>query len=257
MAFHGKVAVVFGGGSGMGRIAARRLADQSAEVAICDVSETGMKETASGRSNVHTYVCDVTRYEDVQRVVAEIEKSLGTIDRVLHTAAIMPGSAAMEDDIARIARVMDINFMGTVHVTRATLPAMIARGHGDFIVWGSVAGEVPSTGLSAYSASKAAVNAYIEAIIWENRGSGVRMHIARPGMVETPLLDQVGKTGDGRLIAMARERKIVATPESIVEEIENALERGEWMSYPSVPGKMLHVARRISPKLLWELISRS
>lgn len=257
MAFHGRVAVVFGGGSGMGRIAARRLADQGAEVAICDISETGMKETASGRSNVHTYACDVTRYADVERVVASIIDALGPIDRVMHTAAIMPGGLAMEDDVVRVQRVMDINVMGTVHVTRATLPAMLARGSGDFVVWGSVAGEVPSTQLSAYSASKAAVNAYVEAVIFENRGRGVRMHIARPGMVDTPLLEQVKTTGSGRLIDLAFERKIVASPESIVEEIETALERGEWVSYPSGPGKMLHFARRVSPKLLWELISRS
>lgn len=256
MAFHGRVAVVFGGGSGMGRIAARRLADQGADVAICDVNAKGMEETASGRSNVHAYVCDVTRFADVERTVAQIVEKLGPIDRVMHTAAIMPASLALEDDVARVQRVMDINVMGTVHVTRATLPAMLARGRGDFVVWGSVAGEVPSVQLSAYSASKAAVNAYVETVIWENRGKGVRFHVARPGMVDTPLLEQA-KSGDKRLIDLAFERKIVASPESIVEEIEAALERGDWVSYPSVPGKMLHVARRISPKLLWELILRS
>ncbi len=257
MAFHGKVAVVFGGASGMGRIAARRLADQGADVALCDVSEAGMRETAAGRSNVRTYVCDVTRYAEVERVTAAIIADLGPIDRVMHTAAIMPASPAMQDDVVRVQRVMDINIMGTVHVARATLPAMLARKSGDFVVWGSVAGEVPSVQLSAYSASKAAVNAYVETLIWENRDSGVRFHIARPGMVDTPLLEQVKTTGDKRLIDLAFERKIVASPESIVEEIEDALERGEWVSYPSSVGKMLHFARRLSPKLLWELISRS
>ena len=81
MAFHGKVAVVTGGGSGMGREAALQLARNGATVAIVDMNEAGMDETCSQQSGITAYRCDVSNLEAVQALVGRIESELGPIDR--------------------------------------------------------------------------------------------------------------------------------------------------------------------------------
>ena len=81
MAFNGKVAVVTGGGSGMGRCAARKLAEQGADVAIFDVNEAGMAETAEGFPSIKPYVVDVSNTDAVHEAVRQVESDLGPIDR--------------------------------------------------------------------------------------------------------------------------------------------------------------------------------
>src|SRR5688572_12054292 len=194
MAFHGRVAVVTGGGSGMGQIFARRMADGGAQVAVLDLNEAGLATTKGDRPNVHTYTCDVSDTAKVNEVIARIEKQHGQIDRVVHAAGIMPASPVLEDNPERIKRLMAVNYDGTVNMVFATLKKMVARGSGDFIVFGSVAAYALTPHLGAYCATKAAVNALMEVIIRENEDSGVRIHLTCPPMVKTPLLKQAFDT---------------------------------------------------------------
>ena len=90
MAFHGTVALITGAGSGMGQLAARRLAEQGAKVAALDLNEEGLRQTQSGHDNVRNFAVDVTNAQAVDAAVKEIETDLGPIDRVFNAAAIMP-----------------------------------------------------------------------------------------------------------------------------------------------------------------------
>ncbi|MDT5179764.1 MAG: hypothetical protein QOJ95_3962, partial [Mycobacterium sp.] len=102
MSFSGRVAVVTGGGSGMGRIAAVRLADQGATVAIVDVDEPGMKETQRlGGERVVAHPCDVTDVNAVNEVVATVEATHGPIDRLVHAAGIMPAGRILDTTVDR------------------------------------------------------------------------------------------------------------------------------------------------------------
>src|SRR5262245_36114616 len=256
MAFHGRVALVTGGGSGMGRIWARRMADGGAQVAIVDVNEPGLHETRDGRPNVHPFVCDVSDEEAVRRTVAAAGKQLGTLDRVVHAAAIMPASPVISDDVARMKRLMRINYDGAVHMMAAALVPMIERGKGDFIVFGSVAAYALTPHLGAYCATKAAVNALMEVLIRENQDSGVRIHLTCPPMVNTPLLKQAFDTSPPKSLQKGLDRNIAADPSEIVENIEKAIEKGQAISYPSPMAKGLYSMRRLSPSLLWKIILR-
>jgi NAD(P)-dependent dehydrogenase (short-subunit alcohol dehydrogenase family) len=257
MAFHGTVALITGGGSGMGQIWAWRLADQGAHVAIVDVNEAGMAQTALGRRNIRCYPGDVSDLEQVTEVVKAVDTDLGALDRVIHAAAIMPTSPVIEDDPERIKRLMRINYDGTVHVMTTTLPAMLRRNRGDFICFGSVAVHALTPHLGAYCASKAAVHALIETLIWENRGSRVRIHLACPPMVRTPLIRQAQQTSNPRSIQQGLEKNLAADPHDIVEAIERAIERGRSISFPGAMAKGLYGMRRLSPRLLWNIILRA
>jgi NAD(P)-dependent dehydrogenase (short-subunit alcohol dehydrogenase family) len=257
MAFRGRVALVTGGGSGMGQICAWRLADAGAEVAVVDVNVPGMAKTTHGRSNIRAFPCDVTDYECVQQVVATVEAELGPIDRVTHAAGIMPTSPVMDDDLARMKKLMDVNYYGTLHMIHAALPQMLQRRLGDFIVFGSVAAYALTPHLGAYCATKAAVNALMEILIWENKDSGVRIHLTCPPMVNTPLIQQAVETSNPRSIQQGLERNIAADPNDIVDAIEKSIEKGQPISYPSAMAKGLYGMRRLAPKLLWSIILKS
>lgn len=257
MAFHGRVALVTGAASGMGRIAARRLADAGAKVALVDLNQAGLEETAAGRAGCRGYACDVSDGAAVRATFARVEAELGSIDRVTHCAAIMPTSLLAQADAEWVQRLMRVNYDGTVNVVLAALPAMLARRSGDVIVFGSIAGQVPAPHLGAYGATKAAVNLFTEVLIHENRGSGVRILLVCPPMTDTPLLEQARTTSNPRSIQLGREQRRVADPEAVVTEAETAIERGQEIVYPTREAKFVVALRRFAPKLLWRLVDKA
>lgn len=241
----------------MGQISAWRLADAGAEVALIDINEAGMEKTTAGRSNIHPFTCDVTDLERVREVVADIEQRWGVLDRVTHAAAIMPTSPVLDEEPDRIKQLMRVNYEGTVNLIAATVPGMVERRRGDFICYGSVAAYALAPHLGAYCASKAAVNALMEILIAENRGSGVRFHLTCPPMVDTPLIKQALDSSNPRSVQHGVERNIPEDPNKIVDAVERALEKGLTISFPSAMAKGLYGMRRFAPKLLWKVIMRA
>ena len=133
MAYTGHCALITGGGSGMGQLAARRFAAAGTQVALLDVNEEGMAKTAEGHDTIHIYKDDITDFEAVKQAVAEVESKQGPIDSVYNCAAIMPFGLLTKQDNAQIHLLMRINFGGLVNITQAALPAMIERGKGNFV----------------------------------------------------------------------------------------------------------------------------
>jgi len=250
MAFRGKVALITGAGSGMGRLAAQRLVQGGAKVAGLDVNEAGLTETARGNAGISTYAVDVTDARAVEDVVARVERDLGPIDRVLNAAAIMPTGFLLEQDAATARRIMDINYGGTVNVTYATLPGMLQRGRGDFVNFASVAGWMPALHFGAYNASKFAVVAFTEVLFHENRGRGVRFACVCPPPVATPLLDQA--KSQPKVLSDLPPIK----PEKVLDAIERDLERGKLMVFPDKIAWGTTLLRRYAPGLLWRNIHR-
>ena len=257
MAFYGKVALVTGAGSGMGRLSARRLAAAGAQVAALDVNEEGLAETARLWDNIHIYRCDVTDRDRVAQIVTEVETELGPIDRVTHAAAIMPAAPIADMDIGLIHKLMDINFGGTVNIVKAALPSMLERRQGEFVLFGSLAGEVPTPHLGVYNATKAAVNMFTEVLIKENEGSGLRFLLVCPPMVNTPLLEQATKSSNPRSVQLGIEQGRPADPNWVLDQIEESLDKGETILFPGMEAKILHGLRRYSPKLLWWLVMKA
>jgi len=255
MAFHGRTALVTGAASGMGRLAALRLAAQGARVAAVDLNEEGLGETAAHSANIEIFPCDVSDRQQAEAVIAEVQSRLGPIDRLTHAAAIMPGGSLVEMSTDQIIRLMEINYGGTVHLTKAVLPSMLERRSGDLILFGSMAGDVLTHHLGAYSATKAATNVYAEVLMRENRGSGIRFLLVCPPAVNTPLINQALDTGPESLRFSQRTGRL-ARPEAILDAIERALEKGRWVVRPG-EATALTWLRRLSPGLLWWLMERA
>lgn len=255
MAFYGKVALVTGAASGMGRLSALRLAEQGVRVAAVDLNEAGLKETAAQSANIATFVCDVSNRQQVDNTVAEVQSQLGPIDRLTHAAAIMPGGALAQMPADRINQLMAINYGGTVNMTKAALPSMLERRRGDMIIFGSMAGDVLTHNLGAYSATKSATNTYAEVLIRENRDSGVRFLLVCPPAVNTPLVDQALEAGP-KSLQQSHKSGRMASPEKIVDAVEAALEKGRWVVRPGEAAALTWL-RRLAPGLLWKLMEKA
>lgn len=248
-----KTAIVTGGASGMGQISALNLARKGVQVAVVDVQEEALQKVAKKSKNIHPYQCDISKPQAVTQTFNRITKELGTIDRLIHAAAIMPTEELSKMPVATVTKIMDINYCGTVYVTAAILAPMLKRGSGQIVIFGSIAGYVLSPHLGAYSASKAAVNCYTEQLIRETKGSGVQILLVKPPATDTPLMKQSLNSSSPAAIKMGLDQKRFAKPEVIVACIERALEAGQSFVLPTFEAKWLTVLNRISTAATWNL----
>jgi NAD(P)-dependent dehydrogenase (short-subunit alcohol dehydrogenase family) len=251
----GKVALVTGGASGMGQIIARRLAGQGAQVAIFDVNEQGLGDTAAEAENITGFHCDISSLEDVEAKVAAVASSLGSIDLLVHCAALMPSHQLIDHSHEGMEKLFRINYFGTTYMVRAVLPAMLQRGSGRIIAFGSIAGIALVPKMGAYCATKAAVNAYMEVLQNEIRDSGVRVHLVCPPAVNTPLVDQTLTTDSPGSIKEAKEKGRLADPEKIIDAIEKGVRKDRDIIYPG-EARLLYLWRALLPKLWWKVVMK-
>ena len=249
----GNVAIVTGGASGMGQITARRLAKQGAKVAIFDVNEQALEDTAAESDNITAYRCDISDLRDVETRVATVASELGPIELLVHAAALMPGHQLIDHTHEDMERLFRINYFGTNYMVRSVLPAMIERGEGRIIVFGSIAGIALVPKMGAYCATKAAVNAYIEVLQNEIRNTGVRVHLVCPPAVNTPLVDQTIATDTPGSIIEAKKSGRLGDPEKMIDAIEKGVRKDKDIIYPK-EAKLLYLWRALLPKLWWKVV---
>jgi NAD(P)-dependent dehydrogenase (short-subunit alcohol dehydrogenase family) len=246
-----KVVLITGGGSGMGREAARRFAAEGATVALFDINTAGMAETIGTFENIHSWTVDMTDFAAVCAAVREVEETLGPVERLYNCAAIMPFGKLVEQDNAIIHKQMAINYGGLVNITQAVLPGMLQRGRGDFVSFASMAGIIPMMLTGAYTATKFAVVAFTETLYHENMNSGVRFACVCPPAVATPLLQQ-GK--DSAWPKMLESQGNPIAPRVVIEAIEDCLKKGKFMVLPTRDAKIGALMRRLLPGLIWKQV---
>jgi NAD(P)-dependent dehydrogenase (short-subunit alcohol dehydrogenase family) len=246
MAFRGRVALVTGAASGIGRRAVQRLAGHGARVAALDVDEEGLHDVARSLPNVLTWRVDVTDRREVVKAVADAEAELGHVDRVVCAAGIMPTGPLLQQGVETLHRVMEVNYGGTVNVALAALPRMLARERGDLILLASIAGWIPTLHLGAYAASNSAVVAFSEVLHHETRGRGIRIACVCPSRVATPLLGQAKS-----LPRVLRVGPPPLQPDHVLDPAEDALEAGRLFVFPGWRTAVGWRLRRFLPGLLW------
>ena len=249
----GKVAIVTGGASGMGQITARRLAREGAKVAIFDVNEKGLQDTAAESDNITAFRCDISSLPDVEAKVAQVIAELGPIELLVHAAALMPSHLLIDHTHEGMEKLFRINYFGTTYMVRSVLPAMMARGKGRIIAFGSIAGIALVPKMGAYCATKAAVNAYVEVLQNEIRNSGVRVHLVCPPAVNTPLVDQTISTDTPGSIVEAKKSGRLADPEKMIDAIEKGVRKDKDIIYPQ-EARLLYLWRALLPKLWWKTV---
>jgi NADP-dependent 3-hydroxy acid dehydrogenase YdfG len=193
----GKTIVITGASSGMGAAAARLLAGKGAAVVLgarrADRIEALAAEIAEAGGKAVAVVTDVTRREDLQRLVDAAVGTWGRIDVLINNAGVMPLSPLERVKVDEWDRMIDVNLKGVLYGVAAALPHMIGQKSGHIINLSSVAGHKLFGGSAVYSATKFAVRALSEGLRQEMAPYGIRTTIISPGAVRTELLEHISE----------------------------------------------------------------
>ena len=188
---NGQVAIVTGGGSGIGQGVALALAQEGARVVVCGRREQPLEATAAAiraqGGEAMAVQADVARAQDVERLVQATLKAYGTVDILVNNAGIGGGETIHAHDIEAWDQVMAINLRGPFLTARAVLPLMRAQRSGHIVNISSEAGLEYYPGNGAYGVAKHALNALGEFIQRENQELGIRVNTICPGMVVTEM----------------------------------------------------------------------
>lgn len=189
----GRVAVVTGGGRGIGAGIARELADAGMKVAVASRTREEVEEVAREINGLGV-VADVSSPGDAEAMVEEVERELGPSDLLVNNAGI-PGwevEPAWEAEPPDWWRVFEINVLGAYLVSRAVIPGMIERGRGRIVNTGSGAGYLPGQAATAYGPSKAALYRFGEGLALQLERYGIPVFTISPGLVRTGMTERFG-----------------------------------------------------------------
>lgn len=208
-----RVALVTGGGRGIGREIVLALVAQGRAVAVADIRGDEAEETAAlaraAGGTAKGYRIDITDPDAVADGVLAVTDELGPIDILVNNAGWDELKPFVETDEAFWAKVVAINYLGPVRMTHAVLPGMLERRWGRIVNIGSDAGRVGSSLEAVYSGCKGGVIAFTKTIARESARYGVAANVVCPGPTDTPLLGEiVGGAGDGDKVIGAMTRAV-------------------------------------------------
>ena len=184
-----KVALVTGGGSGIGAVTAHRLVAQGWRVAIAGRRADALAAVASRDERIHAYPADLAEPEQAAALVEAVVADLGRLDGLVSNAGVMAVGSIAETSAADWQRILDVNVSATFHLAQAAMPHLRAA-KGAIVVVGSIAALRNGQGAAAYSVSKAAVAMLARTIAMDEAGHGVRANVVHPGWVRTEMADE-------------------------------------------------------------------
>jgi NAD(P)-dependent dehydrogenase (short-subunit alcohol dehydrogenase family) len=183
-----KTAAITGAASGIGRMLAVNLANEGCNVAIADIDEAGLHESAAligAKVKVSKHIVDVSKREQVFRFAEEAALHHGGVDIIINNAGVALGDFLETVPMEDFEWLMGINFWGVVYGTMAFLPYLRKRPHGHVVNISSINGIMPNPNNGPYCAAKFAVKGYTETLAQEMHGTNVKVSCVHPGGIKT------------------------------------------------------------------------
>lgn len=267
--FNNKVAVVTGASSGIGRALALNLANRGTHLALCDVDEIGLAETAGiarkAGSEVTIAVVDVADRAAVESFADQVLEDHGRVNLVFNNAGVALSATVEGESYEDFEWLMGINFWGVVYGTKAFLPHLRATGDGHIVNLSSVFGMIGLPSQSAYNSAKFAVRGFTESLRIELKmqDCGVSATSIHPGGIRTNIIknaridSSVGILGQNAESARTDfEKAFITTPRRAAKVILGAVERDKPRAMVGPDGHLFDVVSRLPPRLYQSLIIR-
>jgi len=246
--FKGKIALVTGGSSGIGLATAQALAKNGSHVWIVarriEFLDTAMKSIQASRKNADQRfgftVADVSVADQASMAVAQVSENLGIPDLVINSAGETHPGYVEKLDLDIFRWLIEVNYLGTVYITKAILPSMMERHSGHIVNISSIAGFLGVFGYSAYSASKYAVRGFSDVLRAEMKPLGVHVSIVFPPDTDTPQLAYENPIKPLETKAISGKGKILS-PEAVAKAILVGILRKQYMILPGLEGKLIYM----------------
>ncbi len=259
--FKNKVVWVTGASSGIGEALVKLLATSGAIVILSSRREEVLKKIQQSfcdpmRSDI--VPLDLESGNDFSEIVASVIQKWGRIDCVIHNGGVSQRSLVRDTNLSVYRRIMDINYMGTVALTLATLPHFRSQGYGKYVVITSIVGKIGTPLRSGYAASKHALHGFFDSLRAEEYDSGIRVLIVLPGYIRT-LVSVNALTGDGSpqgTMDPAQENGI--PPEECAGQIlKGILSKREELIIARPREKLAIYLKRFLPSLLSKILRKA
>lgn len=246
---------ITGGSSGIGLSLAELLVAEGAQVCICargqarlDEAVAALEAKAGQGPKPFGVALDVSDREAVTRVAAEVLERMGGVDLLINNAGIVHPGSFLDLEPERFDAMMDVNYHGTVNVTRAFVPAMIEGGGGQVVIVSSLAGIVGIYGYTAYAASKFALRGFAESLRHDLMAHGVTVHAVFPPDTDTPQLTYENQFKPPQTKALGGSVKALEAVE-VARSILAGVARGRPIILPGGETKFVYWAARRLPLL--------
>ncbi len=259
------VAVVTGAGSGIGRALTQQLAAAGSALAIADIDEKSLTETAASlkdkRAAVSTHVLDVSKEEGVRSFAEDVAARHGRVTLLINNAGVALIGNFEEISLDDLRWVMGINFWGTVYGVTHFLPVLKQQPRAHIVNLSSVFGIIAPVGQSAYSASKFAVRGFTEALRHELEGTSVSVSCVHPGGIHTPIAKHARL---GAHASPSKHQEAIAyfekvtptTPEAAAERILKGVERREPRILIGKDARQVDIVQRLRPATYWKIMAK-
>ena len=259
--WNNQIVWVTGASSGIGKACAESWARRGATVVLsARKAETLDAVAAPLRDNgadVHVVTLDLSNSDSLQAVAQHVEEKIGPVDVMVHCGGISQRSKAIETALDVDRRVMEIDYFGTLALTKALLPGMVKRGRGHFVVVTSLMGLFSSPLRSGYCGAKHALHGFFESLRAEHHDDGLKVTMVCPGFIRTNIsLNAV--VGDGsQQGTMDAKTGAGMTAEQCAERMVKAVERNKAEVLIGRYEILAAYIKRLSPALLRRIVRRA
>ncbi|HTQ60948.1 MAG TPA: SDR family NAD(P)-dependent oxidoreductase [Candidatus Solibacter sp.] len=259
------VAVVTGAGSGIGRALAQQLASAGSALAIADIDEAGLTETAASltdkKAAVSTHVLDVSNEEGVRSFAEDVVARHGRVTLLINNAGVALIGTFEEISLDDLRWLMGINFWGVVYGVRCFLPILKEQPRAHIVNLSSVFGIIAPVGQSAYSASKFAVRGFTESLRHELEGTTVSVSCVHPGGIHTPIAKRArlgaNAPANKHQEAVARFEQLTPTsPGAAAARILRGVERREPRILIGRDAHQIDIVQRLRPATYWKMMAK-
>jgi len=254
-----KTVVVTGGGNGIGREIVLLLLKKGSRVAVVDIDEAGLKETATQagdhQGKLSNHIVNITDRETVLLLPEAIIQAHGAIDGVINDAGIIQRFVRINDlDFKEIEHVFNVNFWGMVNFTKAFLPYLLKRPEAHIVNISSMGSFLPVPGQTVYGASKAAVSSFTDGLHSELLDTNVHVTAVYPGATATNIAvnSDVAQYIDASL--MERSKIRMNTPSAAAEVIIAGMEKNKYHILVGQDAKMMDSLCRLMPERAAKII---